>query len=166
VAVAAHPVLHAAAVVPAHTILHAPAAGVPVPAAADTVPHPAVAPATGVPFPATTVAMDAAIASAIAVIPVSSFASDLYDTISPAAAAAASIPVPVSAASTPASVAALATIAVAVSTAPSAAAATTSTTVISLAFPAITLLPSRFFRAASSTCEVFSERSKHLVSFR
>jgi hypothetical protein len=165
VAVAAHPVLHAAAVVPAHTILHAPAAGVPVPAAADTVPHPAVAPATGVPFPATTVAMDAAIASAIAVIPVSSFASDLYDTISPAAAAA-SIPVPVSAASTPASVAALATIAVAVSTAPSAAAATTSTTVISLAFPAITLLPSRFFRAASSTCEVFSERSKHLVSFR
>lgn len=161
VAVAAHPVLHAAAVVPAHTVLHAAAAGVPVPAAADTVPHTTVTPATGVPFPATTMAMDAA----IAVIPVSSFAADLYYTVSPAAAAA-SIPVPVSAASTAASVAALATIAVTVSTAPSAAAAATSTTIISLAIPANTFLPSRFSRAISAACEVLSERSKHLVSFR
>jgi hypothetical protein len=83
VAVATHPVLHAAPVVPAHPVLHAAANGVPVPAATNPVLHPA-----GVPFPF----------PAAAVIPVPSLTFTLL-----AATAVACVPIPNATASTPTS---------------------------------------------------------------
>nr|ACN31295.1 unknown [Zea mays] len=157
VAVAAHPVLHAAAVVPAHTVLHPAAAGVPVPAATATVLHPAVASATGVPFPAATTAMDdATVASAVAIVPVSSSAADLYNTIASATAtAAATIPVPYATASTPASSPALPTATVTLLTATSSTSTTASAAVVPVDVSAVTVFPSWswFFWAISSTVD-------------
>ncbi|XP_062202694.1 uncharacterized protein LOC133905022 isoform X1 [Phragmites australis] len=156
VAAAAHPVLHSTAVVSTHTVLHATATGVPAPTAADTVLHTAVTSSASIPFPSSAVALDAAGGATAAVVPISSFATDLYNTIAPALATT-SVPVPFATASTPTTFPSLATITTSVFVTPS-------TTIVSLAFPAISFLSSRF--TISSTLEIFPERSKYLVFFK
>ncbi|GJM95695.1 hypothetical protein PR202_ga12470 [Eleusine coracana subsp. coracana] len=126
-----------------------PPAGVPVPATAIPVLHAAVSPpAAGVP------------------VPVPSLTPNLLDAIS-TAAAAARVPVPHAAAPAPASAAALAAVAVVVlAAAASSSTAAATTAIVSLAVPAVAVLPSWFFSAFSSAFdEAFTERSQHLAFF-
>ncbi|XP_044967759.1 uncharacterized protein LOC123427714 isoform X1 [Hordeum vulgare subsp. vulgare] len=171
-AVAAHPVLHAPPVVPAHTVPHAAAAGVPVSSAAipaDTVLHATVAATAGFSFPFAAVAMDPAGVATSTVVPVPSSATDFLGTISAAAATTACIPIPFAAVSTAASFSSFSASAVAVfATASSSSSATTSAAFLPLAFPAITILPSdcKPFGPVSSTFKALPERSDHLVLFQ
>lgn len=148
-ALAAYPFLHAAAMVPTNTVLHATATGLPVFTATDTILHTAVSPSAVVLFPTTSMAMDASIANAVSIIPFFSFATDLYNTIA-SYTTAANILIPFSALSTATTITALT-------------ATATSITVIFLVFSTVTFFHSWFFRTISSAFKGFPDRFKHLV---
>lgn len=158
--------------VPSHPLLHAAAAGVPVPSAAiPAVPvlHTAVSAAAGVPVQPAALAVDAAGAgTGTAVVPVPSSAADFLGAVSAPAAATACVPVPeLAAVSAPATVC-VSTIAVVLfaTASSSSAAAAASAAFVPLAFPAVTFLPSdESFCPFSSAFEAFQERSNHLVFF-